>query len=96
LKGDILIYEGFLFKGTRLCVPRSTTRELLIREAHGGELAGHYVESKTITMLREHYYWPAMESDVQDIFKRCGTCQVAKIHSLPHGLYTLLPMPTSP
>jgi len=37
-----------------------------------------------------------MERDVQDILKRYGTCQVAKSHSLPHDLYTLLPIPTTP
>jgi len=95
-KGDFHIQEGFLFKGTRLYVPRCSTRELLIREVHGGSLARHYGENKTVIMLREHYYWPAMERDVQDILKRCGTCQVAKSHSLPHGLYTPLPIPTSP
>ena len=47
-------------------------------------------------MLREHYYWPGMEHDVQDILNRCGTCQVAKSHSLPQGLYTPLPIPISP
>ena len=55
-KGDFLIQEGFLFKGTRLCVLRCSTRELLIREAHGGSLAGHYEEKKTVTMLRKHYF----------------------------------------
>jgi len=39
---------------------------------------------------------PAMETDLQDILKRCGTCQVAKSYSLPHSLYTPLPIPTSP
>jgi len=92
-KGDFLIQEGFLFKGTRLCVPKYSTRELLIREVHRGSLAGHYGENKTITMLREHYYGPATERDVEDILKRCGTCQVAKSHSLPHSLYTPLPTP---
>jgi len=77
-------------------VPRCSTRELLIREVHRGSLAGHYGENKTVTMLREHYFWPTMERDVQDILKRCGTYQVAKSHSLPHGLYTPLPIPTSP
>ena len=95
-KGDFHVLEGFLFKGTRLCIPRCSTRELLIREVHGGSLVGHYRENKTVIMLREYYYWPAMERDVQDILKRCKTCQVAKIHSLPHSLYTPLPIPTSP
>ena len=37
-----------------------------------------------------------MEKDVQEILKRRRTCQVAKSHSLPHGLYTPLPIPTTP
>jgi len=55
-KGDLFIREGFLFKGTRLCVARCSTRELLIREVHGVSLASHYDENKTPVMLRELYY----------------------------------------
>jgi len=40
-KGDFLIQDGYLFKGTRLCVPNYRTRELLIREVHGSSLDGH-------------------------------------------------------
>ena len=63
---------------------------------HGGSLASHFGESKNLTMLREHYYYPGMDKAVQDILRRCGTLQVAKSHSLPHGLYTPLPVPTLP
>jgi len=55
-KGDFLAQEGFLFKATRLCAPRCSIRELLITEVHGGSIAGHYKENKTLNMLREHYY----------------------------------------
>jgi len=79
-----------LFKGTQLCIPKYSTRMLLIREVHGGSLAGHFGELKTLTMLREHYYWRGMEKVTQDILRRCGTCQVAKSHSLSHGLCTPL------
>ena len=72
-KGDFLVHEGFLSSGTWLCVPRCSTRELLIREVYGGSSAGYYRENKTLIMQREHYYWLGME-DVYDILKRCGTC----------------------
>ena len=55
-KGHFLIQEGFLFKDTQLCVPRCSTRELLMKEVHGRSLAGYYGENKTLIMLREHYY----------------------------------------
>jgi len=82
-KGDFLIQEGYLFKGTRLCILKYGTRESLVREVHGGSLAGHYGENKTSIMLKEHYYWLSMDKDVQDILRRCATCQAAKSHSLP-------------
>ena len=55
-KGEFLVQEGYLFKGTRLCVPNCGTRELLIREIHGGSLADHFGEKKTLIMLKEHYF----------------------------------------
>ena len=61
LKGEpYLIQEGYLFKGNKLCIPRGLWRELLVREAHGGALAGHFGLNKTIDILREHFYWPKM------------------------------------
>jgi len=48
-KGDFLIQDGYLFKGVRLCIPKCSTRELLVREVHGGSLAGHFGKSKTLT-----------------------------------------------
>ena len=40
--GPFHVQEGFLFKGTRLCIPKCGFRELLIQELHGGALAGHF------------------------------------------------------
>jgi len=47
-------------------------------------------------MLREHYYWPSLSKDVDDILRRFATRQVAKSHLLPQGLYTPFPVPTMP
>jgi len=63
---------------------------------YGGSLADHYGEHKTLIILREHYYWPDMSEDAQDVLGRCASYQVAKSHLLFQGLYTPLPVPTGP
>jgi len=45
-------------------------------------------------MLKEHYYLPRMRKTVQHVIRRCATCQIAKSHLLPQGLYTPLPVYT--
>jgi len=55
-KDDFMIQDEYLFKSTRLCIPKSGTRELLIREVHSGSLASHYGENMTLSMLQDYYY----------------------------------------
>ncbi|KAI4372828.1 hypothetical protein MLD38_011012 [Melastoma candidum] len=88
--------NGFLFRDSKLCIPRSSTRELLIREVHGGGIAGHFGVDKTLAMLQEHFYWPRMEKQVRGLIARCATCQQAKSRVQPQGLYTPLPVPERP
>jgi len=39
-----------------LCVPLSSMRELLVREAHEGGLMGHFGVVKTLDVLHEHFF----------------------------------------
>ncbi|KAF7826402.1 Transposon Ty3-G Gag-Pol polyprotein [Senna tora] len=88
--------EGFLFRGNRICVPICSVRELLVRESHSGGLMGHFGVHKTLDTLSEHFYWPHMRKDVEKICSKCIACRHAKSKSMPHGLYTPLPIPTHP
>ncbi|KAJ9535151.1 hypothetical protein OSB04_un001769 [Centaurea solstitialis] len=76
--GSYFIQDGFLFKNNKLCIPKGSIRELLIREAHGGRLAGHFGINKTLGVLHEHFCWPHMEGDVSALIARCATCHQAK------------------
>ncbi|XP_074315595.1 uncharacterized protein LOC141651798 [Silene latifolia] len=60
-----LLQKGFLFHGNKLCVPRGSYRDLLIKEVHSSELGGHFGVQKTLDILQEQFYWPKMMGDVQ-------------------------------
>jgi hypothetical protein len=94
--GKFYRLDGYLFRRNQLCVPNSSMRELLVREAHRGGLMGHFGVRKTLDVLHEHFFWPKMKRDVERFCARCITCRQAKSRVLPHGLYTPLLVPSAP
>ncbi|KAK1581185.1 hypothetical protein Q3G72_003854 [Acer saccharum] len=94
--GKFYRHDGFLFRETKLCVPKSSLLELLVKEAHGGGLMGHFGIAKTLDILHEHFFWPHMKRDVERVCEKRITCRQAKSRVKPHGLYTPLPIPSGP
>lgn len=93
LHPDYLIFDGFLFRGTQLCLPDCSLRLQVIRELHG---EGHVGRDRTIELVIASYFWPTLRRDVERFIVRCGTCQAAKGKSSNAGLYLPLPIPTQP
>ena len=77
-------------------MPNNSMCELLVREAHGGRLMGHFGVRRTLDVLYEHFFWLKMKRDVERACARCITCRQAKSRVLPHRLYTPLPIPSAP
>ncbi|CAL8993728.1 unnamed protein product [Prunus brigantina] len=75
---DFITRDGFLFRGTQLCIPRTSLREFLVWELHGGGLAGHFGKDKTIALMEDRFYWPSLKRDVAHLISQCRTCQLAK------------------
>ena len=91
-----VINDGLLFRANRLCIPVGSVRHLLLQEAHGGGLMGHFGAKKTEDVLASHFFWPKMRRDVERFVVHCTTCQKAKSRLNPHGLYMPLPVPSIP
>jgi hypothetical protein len=72
--GKYHIYEGYLFRANKLCVPESSVHLLLLQESHAGGLMGHFGREKTLLMLADRFYWPKMRRDVDRFIRRCITC----------------------
>ena len=85
-----------MFKDIQLCIPRGSMRLNLIKEKYSGGLARHFGIDKTLSFLKEKYYWPQMYKDVQKFVKSCGVCQVTKGVSQNTSLYTPITIPEKP
>ena len=94
--GKFHLYDEFLFRANKLCIPDCSVRLMLLQEAHVGGLMGHFGSKKTEQVLADHFFWPKMRRDVERYVLRCVTCHKAKSRLNPHGLYTPLPIPSVP
>ena len=65
-------------------------------EGHAGGLAGHFGVDKTVTWLKEQFYWPRMERDVARFVGKCRVCRLTKTRASNAGLYQPLPVPVAP
>jgi len=81
-----VLNDGFVFRANRLCISVGSVRLLLLQEAHGGGLMGHFGDNKTKAVMSTHFFWPKMRQDVERIVSRLN----------PHGLYMPLPVPITP
>jgi hypothetical protein len=70
--------DGFVFKGRKLCIPRCSIREKLLKEKHSGGLARHFGHDKTFTQLSSSYYWPGMGYEVRKFVNKCIIFHYAK------------------
>jgi hypothetical protein len=83
-----------MFQANNLCIPARSIHLLLLQDAHGGGLMGHFGVKKTKDILATHFFWLKMRRDVVHFVAHCTTYQKAKSRLNPHGLYMPLPAPS--
>ena len=54
--GEYSLQDGYLFYGTRLCIPHGSFREFVITELHSGGLARHFEYDKTYAIVADRFY----------------------------------------
>ena len=63
---------------TQIVVPMEC-RQLVFQQLH--DLGGHFGVGKTLAKVKERYYWPGYEQDIEKWVKECQSCQQ---HNPPH------------
>ena len=84
---QLYIQEGLLFwryedchgkeNWTQLVVPLALQTEILC-DLHSGAAGGHLGEDKTLSRLRERFYWPGHIEDVHMWCEQCPECTMRK------------------
>ena len=72
-RDEISIYDGIMFKGEKVIVPKSMQREMLtlIHSSHLG------VE-KCKRRARDVLYWPRMNAEIEDAVSKCQVCSTTE------------------
>lgn len=79
-----------------LYVPNNVCSQVL-QWGHNSKFACHPGFSRTLALLRRHFWWPTMERDTQEFVRACTICARNKSsHSKPVGLLCPLQVPSRP
>ena len=62
---------------TQTIIPEAL-REEVLTDLHEGDLGGHLGIDKTLTCLKNRFYWPWHYNDVCDCCQKCGICTARK------------------
>nr|GEZ00300.1 RNA-directed DNA polymerase [Tanacetum cinerariifolium] len=94
-RGEFLLLDAYLFKGNRLCIPKTSLKSQLVKEIHVKGLSA-LGRDKTIASVESHFSWPQLKRDVGAVVERCVVCQEGKGNAQNTSLYMPLPIPKSP
>ena len=68
--------RGFIQGRPNVVVPITMQNEI-ITEAHNSSIGGHAGTFKTTERIREEFWWPSIDTDINDHIKACKACQAA-------------------
>jgi hypothetical protein len=90
--------NGLLLHKKRYYVPSINDLRLEIaRQHHDSPLAGHPGRRKTYELIRRTYWWPKLETWVNDFVDTCTKCQLSKARRhKPYGELKSLSIPPYP
>lgn len=81
IKDNIFYYKelsNFGLPNFRLALPKCLVHHI-IKFYHDVPVAGsHLGISKTVSKIKDKYYWPTLFQDVQDYVRSCPICQIVK------------------
>jgi hypothetical protein len=93
---DYHIEDGWFYKLEKLCVPTSDDHLFLILEAHVFSYGGNFNTLKTTQHLQCHFFWHALQHQVEKFIQPCTLYSQPKSANHKYGMYQPLYIPSRP
>ena len=69
-------HDGLLYYKRRLWIPNDARlRTRILMECHDAPTSGHLGKDKTIATVKQRFYWPGMDDEMQRYVVSCDECQ---------------------
>ena len=75
--------KTIFYKGKNYIPKDQELRRDVVKMYHDHETAGHPGELETYNSIRQHYWWPGLQTSVKNYIQGCGMCQQFKINRSP-------------
>lgn len=94
LRDQLSVHDGIVFKGEKIVVPLPLRPDYL-NQIH----KGHPGSEATKRRIRELFYWPAMNNDIEKLVVECPVCnslkphqqkEPLKLHQVPHRPWCII------
>ena len=75
--------KAIFYKGKNYIPQDQEIRRDIVKMFHDHKTAGHPGEIETFNLVKQHYWWPGMQTFIKNYIQGCGICQQFKINRSP-------------
>jgi hypothetical protein len=92
---QLLLRDGVWFKREKIYLsPNSPLIPQILDDCHSSPVGGHFGFHKTLSRIRQSFFWSNMRQHVKEFLQQCDICQRYKTDCMqPAGLLQPLPIP---
>ncbi|KAH0611479.1 uncharacterized protein H6S33_010744, partial [Morchella sextelata] len=98
LDQNLSVKNSLIFYKNRWYIPKDKKLQMeILSDTHDSKVAGHFGQFKTLERVKNNFFWPNMDKDVEEYVRRCDSCQRNKTsRHKKFGILQLLEIPYRP
>ncbi|KAH0607133.1 uncharacterized protein H6S33_003121 [Morchella sextelata] len=76
LDQNLSVKNGLIFYKNRWYIPKDKKLQMeILSDTHDSKVAGHFGQFKTLERVKNNFFWPNMDKDVEEYVRSCDSCQ---------------------